>query len=272
MLPALFLFARPAFARRGAFRPEPRDMLGRVVAETLSAATAGLAGYLAWGVRGRSAQVFGRSLWKGPSTRRAVALTFDDGPSESTGRLLDLLAAHEARATFCVVGFHVRRLPRVAIRAAAEGHELANHTDTHPHLFLRSRSFIAAQLERAQKSIEDAAGVTPRFFRAPFGARWFGLDEAQRRLGLTGLMWTDIARDWTLSAVDIDLRMRSRARPGSVLCFHDGRELVQNPDISGTLAALEYLLPAWRAAGFEFITASEMFAPSPPPVGGLEPE
>lgn len=231
-----------------------------MVAKTITVAAGGLAGYLAWGVRGRSAQVFGRSLWKGPDSRRAIALTFDDGPSESTGRLLDLLAKHGAKATFCAIGFHVRRLPRVAARAVAEGHEIANHTDTHPHLFLRSQAFIVNQLERAQKSIEDAIGAAPRFFRAPFGARWFGLDEAQRRFSLTGLMWTDIARDWTLSAVDIDLRMRSRARPGAVFCFHDGRELAQNPDISNTLRALEFLLPAWRDAGYEFVTASELFA------------
>jgi len=234
-------------------------MLARVDSEILALSSLGAAGYLAWGVRGRSSEIFGRSVWKGPASRRAISLTFDDGPSESTPKLLDLLAAHEARATFCALGFHARRLPRIMRRITAEGHELANHTDTHPTLYLRSSGFISSQLERAQKAIEDAAGVSPRFFRAPYGARWFGLAGAQEQFGLTGLMWTSIARDWRLQAPEIAARMQGATRPGAVLCLHDGRELVQNPDIEPTLAAMRHLLPAWREAGYEFITASEMF-------------
>jgi peptidoglycan/xylan/chitin deacetylase (PgdA/CDA1 family) len=203
--------------------------------------------------------VFGSSVWKGPATRRAIALTFDDGPSESTGRLLDLLAEHGARATFCVIGFHARRLPQLVARTVREGHEIGNHTDTHPPLYLRSEEFIRNQIGRAQKSIEDAAQVKPRFFRAPFGARWFGLDREQQRFGLTGLMWTSIARDWRLTAEGVEARMRTKARPGAVFCFHDGRELAQNPDISSTLGALKKLLPDWRQAGYEIIPAAEMF-------------
>jgi len=234
-------------------------MLARVVAETITAGVLGVGGYVAWGVRGRSSQVFGTSVWKGQGTRQAIALTFDDGPSESTGRVLDLLSKHGARATFCVLGFHARRLPEVVARAVKEGHEIGNHTDTHPSLYLRSAEFIDQQIERAQKSIEDAAQVKPRFFRAPFGARWFGLDRAQQRFGLTGLMWTSIAKDWRMTAECVEARMRPQAKPGAVLCFHDGRELAQNPDISSTLGALERLLPEWRQAGYEIIPAAEMF-------------
>lgn len=241
-------------------------MLARVVSELLSFGSAGLAAYIAWGVRGRSSEVFGRSVWKGPAGRRAIALTFDDGPSESTRELLDLLASHEARATFCALGFHARRLPSVLRRMVSEGHEIANHSDTHPPLYLRSAEFIASQVERAQKSIEDAAGVSPRFFRAPYGARWFGLGEAQEKLGLTGLMWSGIARDWRLPAAQIAARIQRFTTPGAVLCFHDGRELMQNPDISNTIGALRFLLPAWRAAGYELIPAAEMFPVTAPAV------
>lgn len=239
-------------------------MLARVVSEILALGSIGVAGYVAWGVRGRSSEVFGQSVWRGPSTRRALALTFDDGPSESTPKLLDLLASHDARATFCTLGFHARRLPHVMKRIVREGHEIANHTDTHPTLYLRSSEFIASQLERAQKAIEEAAGARPRFFRAPYGARWFGLAQAQEQLGLTGLMWTGIARDWRLPAPEIAARMQEATRPGAVLCLHDGRELTQNPDIESTLSALRHLLPAWREAGYEMITASEMFPVTDP--------
>lgn len=220
---------------------------------------AAAAGVLAYGVRGRSARLLAPSVWKGPSTRRAIALTFDDGPSESTIDVLRLLERFDARATFFQCGHHVRRLPRAAIRVAAEGHELGNHTDTHPSLFFRSPSFIYEQLERTQTMIAETTGVTPTLFRAPYGARWFGLAEAQRRLNLLGVMWTTIARDWKLPASGIVDYVAPRVRPGSILCFHDGRELVHHPDISATLAALEILMPRWLREGYEITTVSGLF-------------
>ena len=71
-------------------------------------------GVMAWAVRGRSSQVFGKSVWRGPRDRRSIALTFDDGPSESTPQILDILARHGARATFFQCGANVERIPAVA--------------------------------------------------------------------------------------------------------------------------------------------------------------
>jgi peptidoglycan/xylan/chitin deacetylase (PgdA/CDA1 family) len=213
---------------------------------------------MAWAVRGRRAPLLGSFAWRGPKTRRALALTFDDGPSESTPRLLELLERHGAKATFFMCGHHVRRLPHVARQVAREGHEIANHTDTHEALYLRSPLFIFEQIDRAQTSIEQVTGLAPRLFRPPLGARWFGLRDALKKLGLTGVIWTEIARDWTLDGAAVAHRLEPRAAPGAILCFHDGRELRHNPDIGATLAALELLLPHWVSAGYEFLTVSEL--------------
>jgi peptidoglycan/xylan/chitin deacetylase (PgdA/CDA1 family) len=229
-------------------------MLSAAIVVTLFAA----AGFMAWLVRGRSAQLLGPAVWRGPAHRRAIALTFDDGPSESTSKLLELLARHRARATFFVCGHHVRRLPHVAVRIAREGHELGNHSDTHEAFYLRSADFILQQLARTQQAVEEVIGLRPRLFRVPFGARWFGLREVQTRLGLTGVTWTHIARDWSLDGRAIAARLAGRAAPGVIFCFHDGRELMHNPDIHSTLQALELLLPQWAAAGYEFVTVSEL--------------
>lgn len=231
-----------------------------MVPEVLGAAGLAAAGLTAYGVRGRSAQLFGPSVWKGPSTRRALALTFDDGPSESTPDLLSLLYDYGARATFFQCGHHVRRLPRVAQRCIADGHEVGNHTDTHPALYLRSSQFIYDQLERAQHAIIETCGITPTLVRPTFGARWFGLRPAQKRLHLLGVMWTTLASDWRLTADAVVQRMEPAVRPGAILCFHDGRELQHHPDISSTLGALKILLPKWASAGYEFVTVSEMLA------------
>ena len=236
-----------------------------MLAAMLGGATFTAAGLLAWGVRGRSSSLLAPSVWRGPAHRKALALTFDDGPSESTPELLALLEKHSARATFFQCGFHARRLPAVVKDVLTAGHDLGNHTDTHPALYLRSPAFIEDQISRAQDSIVAASGLAPRYFRAPYGARWFGLREAQRKHGLTGVMWTAIARDWILPAPGVAARLRAAARPGAILCLHDGRALETRPDIRNTIAALAELLPEWHDQGFEFLTVTDLLCQTTPP-------
>lgn len=224
------------------------------------AAAAGL-GSLAWAVRGRSSTWLAPGVWRGPRGRRAIALTFDDGPSESTRQLLGLLDHYGARATFFQCGHHVRRLPKVAREVVEAGHEIGNHTDTHPALYFRSPAFICEQLRRAQESIRDETGYEPKLFRPPYGVRWFGLREAQHKLGLLGVMWTAIGRDWVLDAAAITRRLARAARPGAIICLHDGRVLKHDPDIQATIDAVAELLPRWLEDGYEIVTVSDLIAP-----------
>ncbi len=164
---------------------------------SVSAATGGMA----WAVRGRSSQVFGQSVWRGPRDRRSIALTFDDGPSEGTPLILEVLARHSVPATFFQCGANVERLPAIARAVRSAGHEIGNHSQTHPLLFSAlPGSYHEDELRRAQETIQTHTGATPEWFRAPFGVRWFGLAGAQRRLQLTGVMWTIIGYDWSLAA------------------------------------------------------------------------
>ena len=234
-----------------------------MLVEALGGVGCAAAGLLAYAVRGRSSRLLGPSFWKGPADRRAIALTFDDGPSESTPDLLSLLYDYNVNATFFQCGHHARRLSRVAERCASQGHEIGNHSDTHPAFYLRSPQFIFDQIQRAQTAISEATGVTPTLFRSPYGARWFGLRPALERLELTEVMWTAIARDWSLPAPAIVARMERRAAPGAILCFHDGRELLHPPRhhthhrcAEGAAAALDrcrlripYRQPALQPAG-----------------------
>jgi peptidoglycan/xylan/chitin deacetylase (PgdA/CDA1 family) len=220
------------------------------------------ASWLAWAVRGRSAQIFGPSVWRGSRQRRAVALTFDDGPSESTPRLLEALAHAQVAATFFQLGANVDRLPEVARAVAAGGHEIGNHGYSHALLCFRSAASIESELRRAQEAITKRAGVRPRWFRPPFGARWFGLAEAQRRLGLTGVMWTAIGYDWKLRPDAVAERMATGARNGAILCLHDGRELRPRPDIGATIEAVERLIPRLREAGFRLETVGQLLCPT----------
>ena len=223
---------------------------------------AGSAAFLAWAVRGRSASVFGKSLWRGPRSRPALALTFDDGPSESTPEILGILDRHRVPATFFQCGANVERLPAVAGEVRAAGHEIGNHSHTHPILCFRSAAFIEEELRRAQEAIGRHTGATPAWFRAPFGVRWFGLGAAQEKLGLTGVMWSAIGYDWNSKADAVVERMSDNAGNGAILCLHDGRELRVKPDAGATVESVRRLVPMLLDRGYRFETVSRLLCPT----------
>ena len=226
------------------------------------AAAVGAAGAMAWAVRGRSSQVFGQSIWRGPRNRRSIALTFDDGPSEDTPRILEVLDRHGIRATFFQVGTNVERLPAIARAVREAGHEIGNHSHTHPYLFLCRPTAIEEELGRAQHVIEQHTGAAPRWFRAPYGARWFGLRAAQRRFGLCGVMWSVIGYDWSLTADAVVQRLAARVSNGAILCLHDGRELQVRPEIGTTVDAVRNLVPRLLDQGYEFETVGRLLCPT----------
>jgi peptidoglycan-N-acetylglucosamine deacetylase len=229
---------------------------------TFGAAACCAGGLMAWAVRGRSSSVFGPSVWRGPRDRRRIAVTFDDGPSESTPQILDILARHQAKATFFQCGRNVERLPEIALAVRQAGHEIGNHSHTHPLFCFRSASFIEEDLARAQEAIVSSTGTAPKLFRAPFGARWFGFREAQRRLDLLGVTWTVIGYDWKLKADAIVRRLEARVSNGAIFCLHDGRELSARPDISETVQALERLVPRLLEQGYKLETVSRLLCPT----------
>ena len=223
-----------------------------------SSALAAAGGFLGYAVRGRSAQVFGPSIYHGDRSRPVASLTFDDGPSESTPHLLDLLAKHNVRATFFMCGHNVERLPHIARAVAQAGHEIGNHSDTHPRFDFCPAQLIYRELLAAQEKIAYATGVTPRLFRAPYGVRWFGVKSAQHKLDLTGVMWTLISHDWRWPAGRIAKMLAARTRGGDILCLHDGRTTQANPDIRVTIEAVSLALPALQKRGLSFAPVGEI--------------
>ncbi|HLX42819.1 MAG TPA: polysaccharide deacetylase family protein [Bryobacteraceae bacterium] len=218
-------------------------------------------GSMAYAVRGRSSTFFGPSVYRGNPARPSLALTFDDGPSESTPRLLEVLAAHRIPATFFMCGKNVRRCPSIARAVAAAGHEIGNHTDSHPRMQFRSPEFIYRELALAQETIRTTTDTVPRLFRAPYGVRWFGLRKAQERLGLLGVMWTVIGRDWRWPTRRVAKLLLDSARNGAIFCLHDGRTIEREPDIRATLDAVEYIIPVLKDRGFQFETVSQILCP-----------
>jgi peptidoglycan/xylan/chitin deacetylase (PgdA/CDA1 family) len=204
--------------------------------------------------------VFGPSVWRAPGEpgRKRLALTFDDGPSPSTPQFLDTLAEFRAPATFFQVGNNVRRHPDIARAVAAAGHEIGNHSYSHLNFALKPAAFIEEDFTRAQTAIQDVTGVRPVLMRAPFGARWFGFRRMQARLGLTGVMWSVIGRDWAIPAAEITHRVLSRAGNGGIICLHDGRATRENPDVTPAIEAVRRIVPALIEAGYHFETVSQL--------------
>ena len=219
---------------------------------------AAAAGGMAYAVRSPRSSLLAPSVYRGRTSRKSIAITFDDGPSESTPRLLELLGKYGALATFFQCGANVRRLPEVARAVVSAGHEIGNHTYSHPLLQFKSSEFMYSEIRKAQSAILESAGVTPVLFRAPFGVRWFGLGDAQRRLELMGVMWTVIGLDWKLPADAVRARLLRAAHPGAIVCLHDGRVTLQNPDISVTLDTIRNILPLWADQGYQFETVSQI--------------
>jgi peptidoglycan/xylan/chitin deacetylase (PgdA/CDA1 family) len=168
-----------------------------------------------------------------------VALTFDDGPGAVTGALLDVLARHEARATFFCVGELIAGHEAELARAAGEGHELGVHGWVHEdHRDDPERR--ADEAARTADALAAATGTRPRLFRPPFGSTSPELEAAIAERGLRTVLWDVDPRDWEDPGVEtIHARTLAEIAPGAVVLLHE------RPD---TVAAVELILgDGWRS-------------------------
>src|SRR5260370_22611176 len=140
-------------------------------------------------------QLFGKVLIASRDPNE-IALTYDDGPNDIvTERLLDVLAHHNVRATFFLIGRFVRQRPQIVRAIAASGHLIGNHTMTHPWLAWQSSSRIRQELAGSNAVLEDTLRIPILYFRAPHGARRPAVLSIARSLGLTPVQWNIIPAD-----------------------------------------------------------------------------
>ncbi|HSU62044.1 MAG TPA: polysaccharide deacetylase family protein [Bryobacteraceae bacterium] len=231
---------------------------------TAGAMLGGVSAAAAYGSVSKSSQLFGPSVYRGAVGRRSVALTFDDGPTESTLALLDYLESEGAMATFFQCGMNVQRFPHIAGRVVAAGHEIGNHTFSHPRLTFRSPEFIDREITEAQKIIQFETGITPMLLRPPYGFRWPGMRAVQYKLSLLGVMWTVMGYDWRWPAKRIAEYVLARSFPGGIICLHDGRGVQQSPDITQTLEAVRTIVPVLKDLGYKFEVVSDILRDTPP--------
>jgi peptidoglycan/xylan/chitin deacetylase (PgdA/CDA1 family) len=197
----------------------------------------------------------------GPRQRRAVALTFDDGPVQGgTRAVLDALARLGVPATFFCVGANAQRHPELVRRTLAEGHVVAAHSMWHDRmvaLHLAGTSHI----DRCQSVLREVTGRMPALYRAPWGwlTPWEALRLRQR--GLTIVAWDIYTRDANEPpppAAEMLPRTLRRVRPGSIILCHDGFPQADAYERPATVALVNALVPALRARGYAFVTISDL--------------
>ncbi len=185
--------------------------------------------------------------------RPQVALTFDDGPHHSlTPAVLDMLAARGARATFYVLGSRAARHPELLRRIMGEGHEIGNHTWSHPSLTGLSDANVLSQLDRTNRVIFDAVGRPPITLRPPYGN--LSPRQAQMvfdRRGMTNVLWSVDPEDWRRPGTSVVAqRIINHSHTGAVILAHD----IHAPTVRAVPAAIDGLI----ARGFELVTISEL--------------
>jgi peptidoglycan/xylan/chitin deacetylase (PgdA/CDA1 family) len=190
-----------------------------------------------------------------------VALTFDDGPTGSTGALLDALRASGLRATMFNTGQRVRQNPTLARAQRAAGMWVANHSWSHPHLPRLDRARIRAELVRTQDAIRSATGTTARLFRPPYGETDATVRAVADGLGLAEVLWTVDSRDWTGASATQIVAAAGRLGDGQVILMHDGipATIEAIPRIAAGLASRRL------AAGTISPTTGRAVAPTPAP-------
>src|SRR5438552_6553507 len=198
-----------------------------------------------------------------------IAMTFDDGPSATlTPKLLDLLAARHIKATFFVIGENVAEHPEIVARAAREGHEIGNHSWSHPNFGKMADESVRRQLQQTDDAIKNATGERPTLMRPPYGSitarekRWVH-DEFGYRITL----WDVDPYDWKRPGpAVVRNRILKETRPGSIVLSHDIHP--------GTIEAMPYTFNALEAKGFKFVTVSEVIRMAVPqrPSASPQPE
>jgi peptidoglycan/xylan/chitin deacetylase (PgdA/CDA1 family) len=188
-----------------------------------------------------------------------IAMTFDDGPSATlTPKLLDLLAARHIKVTFFVIGENVAEHPEIVARAAREGHEIGNHSWSHPNFAKMSQESVRSQLQRTDDAIKNATGKRPTLMRPPYGS----LTEREKHwihdeFGYQIILWDVDPYDWRRPGpAVVRNRILKETRAGSIVLSHDIHP--------GTIEAMPSTFDALEAKGFKFVTVSELIRMATP--------
>lgn len=201
----------------------------------------------------------GDIVWEVPTSNKVIALTFDDGPDkEHTEQILNLLKQYDARATFFVVGSRVEKHPEIVARALDEGHEIGNHSYSHPPFYNIGADALRKELTKTQDAIYQATGIRSVLFRPPGGRYNDAIVSASKEVGMLTVLWSwhQDTLDWRKPGANAIMRtVLKNARNGDIVLMHDFV-----PGSDQTVEALKKILPELKERGFSFVTVTELLS------------
>lgn len=210
-----------------------------------------------------SSEVYGEVFTHAITTKKVVALTFDDGPNgDATRQVLDVLKKENVTATFFLVGDNVKYYPDVAKQIVADGNEVGNHTSHHIRLLpFEDSKDIQTDLLATDAEIFQATGQTPKFFRPPFGFRTPWILKAAEKIGLIPTTWNDQAHDYKYgNPVTIENKILAGVRPGGIIVLHDGFETRHDVQYPALIQSLPRIIEVLKQRGYSFVTLSQLYA------------
>lgn len=212
--------------------------------------------------RARTVQLIGTIVAEAPARDSLVALTIDDGPDGVlVDSLIEVLRLRGARATFFVNGVELAESPEAGERLVAAGHELGNHSYSHPHLVLKSPSRIRAEVERTDSLIRAAGQRGTIWFRPPYGYKLVGLPWYLWQTGRTTVMWSiepDSYADVAATADGIVRHVLERVRPGSIILLH-----AWYPSRVTSRAAIGPLVDSLHQRGYHVVPVGQLLGEKP---------
>ena len=211
--------------------------------------------YLTYAVR---TQTLGETTWCGNAKARSVALTFDDGPSPDTLKILEILCSAEIKATFFVVGKEVEKYPEIAKKIVEEGHEIGNHSYSHPIYLFCTPAKTRRELEKTQEIIKNVVGFAPKIVRPPCGVRTPAYFDAAKNLGLTTIQWSDAGFDWKqITSKKICENILKTVQSDSIILLHDSdSRLKLNQDV--TVNSLPLILDGLKKKNLRVVPLFEL--------------
>jgi polysaccharide deacetylase family sporulation protein PdaB len=186
------------------------------------------------------------------TTEKKIAFSFDASwGAEFTPRILEILRENNLKTTFFLTGFWIEKYPDLVKKIAADGHELGNHTWTHPHLNALDKQNIKQELELVHDALTKLTEVEPKLFRPPFGEYSNKVIEATNELGYLTIQWSIDSLDWKdISRQELVQRVTSRLHPGAIILFHNNG--------LHTAGALPEIISYAKSQGYSIVPISEL--------------
>jgi peptidoglycan/xylan/chitin deacetylase (PgdA/CDA1 family) len=200
-------------------------------------------------------QILGELITQSNTTEKVVALTYDDGPSpDHTNQLLAIFERLQVKATFFVVGQKIEENPDIVRRIVAEGHELGNHSYSHPKMIWKKPGFIKSEIEKTDQLLRQIGVQQEIHFRSPFGIKFLILPYILNKMNKKNIMWNVDPQDYQASSPEmISNYVLKNIAPGSIILLHDF-ERIDSP----TIPATELIIQKLQKDGYIFKTVSQL--------------